>query len=273
MLAKIHTNHLGVVKCKQRAKDVLFWPGMSRDIEELVSTCDICSQYQPSNSKEPMIPSEMPTRPWELVSTDLFSLDGEDFLLIVDSYSQYIEIAKLSNTSSKKVIECTKSVFTRHGIPTTVKSDNGPRYTAAEYKEFSRTWGFKHITVSPYHPQANGLAEKSVQIIKQLLKKAKADRKDPFLSLLEYRNSTVKSIGSPAQLAMGRRLNSVLPCIPELLAPKTIEPKKVMESIQKAKEVNRKYYNQGVKDLPKLQPNDSVRIQMNGEWVQGRVIN
>ena len=219
-----------------------------------------------------MIPSEMPTRPWELVSTDLFSLDGEDFLLIVDSYSQYIEIAKLSNTSSKKVIECTKSVFARHGIPTTVKSDNGPQYTAAEYKEFSRTWGFKHITVSPYHPQANGLAEKSVQIIKQLLKKAKADGKDPYLSLLEYRNSTVKSIGSPAQLAMDRRLNSVLPCIPELLAPKTIEPKKVMESIQKAKEVNRKYYNQGVKDLPKLQPNDSVRIQMNGEWVQGRVI-
>ena len=272
MLAKIHTSHLGIVKCKQRAKDVLFWPGMARDIEELVSNCDICLRYQPSNPKEPMLSSEVPTRPWEVVSTDLFCLDGEDFLLIVDSYSQYIEIAKLSNTTSKKVIECTKSVFARHGIPAIVKSDNGPQYTAAEYKEFSRNWGFEHITVSPYHPQANGLAEKSVQIIKLLLKKAKADGKDPYLSLLEYRNSTVKDVGSPAQLAMGRRLNSILPCTPQLLAPQTIEPKKVMESIQKAKEENKKYYNRSVRDLPELQPNDSVKIQMNGEWVTGRVI-
>ena len=107
---------LGMVKCKQRAKDVLFWRGMARGIEQLVSTCDICLRYQPSNPKEPMMSSEVPTRPWEIVSTDLFCLDGEDSLLIVDSYSQYIEIAKLSNTSSKKVIECTKSVFARHDI-------------------------------------------------------------------------------------------------------------------------------------------------------------
>ena len=63
MLAKIHTSHLGMVKCKQRAKDILFWPGMARDIEELVSSCEICSRYQPSNPKESMISNEVPTRP------------------------------------------------------------------------------------------------------------------------------------------------------------------------------------------------------------------
>ena len=128
---------------------------------------------------------------------------------------------------------------------------------------------FSTQTTGPYHPQANELAEKSVQIIKSLLKKAKADKKDPYLSLLEYRNSTVKDVVSQAQLAMG---NSILPSTPQLLAPQIIEPKKVMESIQKAKEENRKYYNRSVWDLPELQPNDSVRIQMNGEWVAGRVI-
>ena len=76
----------------------------------------------------------------------------------------------------------------------------------------------------------------SVQIIKSLLKKAKTDKRDPYLSLLEYRNSTVKDVGSPAQLAMGHRLNSTLPCTPQLLAPQIIEPKRVMESIRKAKE-------------------------------------
>ena len=166
---------------------------MTKDIQELVSTCDICSQYQSSNSKELMRSDEVPSRPWKSVSTDLFCLDEEDVLLIVESYSQYIEIAKLSNTSNKTVIECTKFVFAFHEIPTIVKSDNGPQYTAAELKEFSSSWGFKDVTVSPYHPRANGLTEKSVQIVKRLLKKAKANRKNPYLSLLEYRNTIVNN--------------------------------------------------------------------------------
>ena len=80
------------------------------------------------------------------------------------------------------VITHTKSIFARHGIPKMVKSDNGPQYSAQEYKRFSEEWAFKHVT-SLYHPQANGLAEKSVQIMKQLLKKAKLDGKDPYISL------------------------------------------------------------------------------------------
>jgi len=120
---------------------------------------------------------EIPTRPWELVSTDLFKWNGDDYLLIVDSYSRFIEIAKLPDTSSSRVIQHTKSIFARHGIPTTVKSDNGPQYSFDEFKTFSKEWGFKHVTSSPYYPQANGLAEKSVQIIKHLLEKAKCDEK------------------------------------------------------------------------------------------------
>ena len=64
----------------------------------------------------PKMTDEPPTRPWELVSTDLFSLNNEDYLLIVDSYSHFIEIARLHSTSSKLVIEHTKSVFARHDI-------------------------------------------------------------------------------------------------------------------------------------------------------------
>ena len=57
------------------------------------------------------------------------------------------------------------------------------------------------MTISPYHPQDNGLAEKSVQIVKNLLTKAKLDKKDPYLSLLEYRNTSVYDISYPAQLS------------------------------------------------------------------------
>ena len=160
MPEKIHSSHLGIVKCKQRARDVLFWPQMGNDIEQVVSKCRICLECQPSNQREPMISEKPATRPWE--STDLFKWEGEDYLLVVDSYSHFIEIARLSSTTSQTVVTHTKSIMACHGIPKTVKSDNGPQYTAEEYKKFSKEWGFHHVTTSPYHPQANGLAEKSV---------------------------------------------------------------------------------------------------------------
>ena len=128
------------------------------------------------------------------------------------------------------------------------------------------------LTTSPYHPQANGLAEKSVQIIKRILRKAKTDERDPHLSLLEYRNTMINGIGSPAQLCMSRRLRSVLPCTPEQLAPKMINPEKVVESARLAQETNKKYYDRASKDLCKLQPNDSIRIQVEDQWVPGVVV-
>ena len=271
MLEKIHASHTGIVKCKRRAKDVLFWPGMGRDIEERIATCETCSQYQSSNTKEPMISDESPTRPWELVSTDLFHLEGKDYLLIVDSYSHYIETVNLKSTTSRAVIEGSKSILARHGIPRIMKSDNGPQYTFSEYKEFSKNWGFRHITVSPHYPQANGLAEKSVQIVKHLIKKAKSDARDPYLSLLEYRNTSVNNVGSPAQFSIGRRLNSLLPCTPEQLTPQVIDPKKVTEAIRKLQGKNKRYYDRNAKELPSLKPKDAVRIQMGDKWVPGTV--
>ena len=175
-----------------------------------------------SNPREPMAVGEIPSRPWEFVSTDLFTFHGDDYLLIVDSYSRFIEIAKLTNTSSNTVIQHTKSIFARHGIPTTPRSDNGPQFSSDELKTFSKEWGFKHVTSSPYYPQANGLAEKSVQVIKRLLEKAQSDGKDPYISLLELRNTAVDNLASPAQLLMNRRLKSSSPPIRNNSPPKLL---------------------------------------------------
>ena len=124
--------------------------------------------------------------------------------MVVYSYSRFIEIAKLTAKSYN-----TKSIFARHGIPIILKSDNGPQFSSGEFEQFSEEWGFKHVSSSPYYPQANGLMEKSVQIIKCLLEKAKCDGKDPYISLLELRNTTVDNLGSPAQLLMNCRLRSI----------------------------------------------------------------
>ncbi|CAB3984231.1 sec1 family domain-containing 2 [Paramuricea clavata] len=120
-----------------------------------------------SNPKEPMVQGTIPSRPWEMVATDLFQWEQNNYLVVADYYSRYIEVVKLENTTSRTVVNHMKSIFARHGIPSVVRSDNGPQYTATEYKQFAQKWNFEHQTSSPYYPKSNGLAEKAVQIVKR----------------------------------------------------------------------------------------------------------
>ena len=63
MLAIIHGTHLEIVKCKQRAREALYWPGMSAQIEEKVKDCTTCHDYAPAQQKEPLIPSPISDLP------------------------------------------------------------------------------------------------------------------------------------------------------------------------------------------------------------------
>ncbi len=118
---------------------------------------------------------------------------------------------RLRHITTTAVIHRMKAVFARHGIPKKVISDNGPCYSSHEFKQFADSWGFQHVTSSPHYPQSNGLAEKTVQTAKRIFTKAKEDKRDPYLSLLEYRNTPVDGLKSPAQILMSRRLRSILP--------------------------------------------------------------
>ena len=173
MLQRIHQGHMGIEKSKRRARDVLYWPGMNSQISDMISRCTTCLEHQRQNTKEPMIPSRLPRKPWEMVATDLFTWDKSEYLIVVDYHSRYFEIAKLPDTKSTTVITYTKSIFARHGIPSEVISDNGPQYSSKDFSLFAKQWEFKHTTVSPLYPQANGLVEKEVQTVKNLLTKAK----------------------------------------------------------------------------------------------------
>ncbi|XP_038074814.1 uncharacterized protein K02A2.6-like [Patiria miniata] len=74
MLTKVHQSHQGIEKTKRLARDIMFWPNMSAQITDMVSRCPICSANQHKNRKEPMIPHELPLRPWQKVGSDLFEI-------------------------------------------------------------------------------------------------------------------------------------------------------------------------------------------------------
>ena len=72
MLQKIHSNHMGAASNTRMAKEVLFWPGMSKDIDDICSSCEECAKYQRSTSKNLMQSLPIPSLPWQIVSQDLF---------------------------------------------------------------------------------------------------------------------------------------------------------------------------------------------------------
>ena len=139
----------------------MFWPGINKDIEKMVSQCSDCLDHRDRQCPEPMIPHEVPTQAWSKVGSDLFQLDNKEYVPIVDYHSNYPYIYQIPNQSSKSVIQAMKECFGRFGIPHELVSDNGPCYSSTIFKQFDKEWDFNHITSSPTyqdfkeHPRKN----------------------------------------------------------------------------------------------------------------------
>ena len=212
MIQRVHESHLGVESCLRRAREVFYWPLLNSEIKDYVSNCSVCNTLQPSQTREPLTVHEIPERPWSKVATDLFSFDGDSFLVTVDYFSNYIEMEKLGNQTSPAVIKAFQATFARQGIPDTVVSNNGPAYASEEFSKIAATWEFNHVTTSPHYPQSNGKAESAVITCKTLLKKAKLAKSDINLALLNHRNTPTEPTNcSPAQRLFGKCTRILLP--------------------------------------------------------------
>ena len=170
----------------------------------------LVSNTRISRRKEPMIIQPLPSLPWSKVGADLFEYDGLHYLILVDYYSNFIEVAPLNrNLTSRHIIQHVKDNISRYGIMDTLVSDNGPQFASAELKSFANDYGFEHITSSPLYPKSNGLAEKSVQTVKNLIKKCSESGDDIYLALLDLRNTPRdEEMGSPMQTYRTQSENS-----------------------------------------------------------------
>ncbi|UYV75047.1 K02A2.6-like [Cordylochernes scorpioides] len=271
ILEKLHQGHFGINKCRSRAKESVWWLGISQEIERMVSSCTKClKERKPKH--EPLMPSEFPIRPWQKVGMDLFYLNGRWYLIVCDYYSRYPEISLLQNLTAQEVISRLKSIFARHGTPETVRSDNGPQFQkvlGSKFSKFSKEWSFKHITSSPKFPQSNGFIEAIIKNIKQSFKK----EEDCYLTLQAYRTMPLESGYSPAELLMGRRLRTSVPAIESSLMPRYLDSE-ALQQREKRRVINQKLLydkRHDVHSLPPLQQGDSVWIR--DQRVEGTVLH
>jgi len=240
-------------------------------LNNLLITATLVTNFKTQTKKNTLIPHEIPSYPYEKVGADILAVAGSDYLVIVDYYSKWFDLIKLRFKTATEMIEKCRQIFSTHGIPKTFIADNMP-FNSSEFINFSKLWNFTVVTSSPHYPQSNGLAERTVQTCKQLLKKSVEEASDIELMILEYRCTPIVSLqASLAELLCSRILRTKIPIQNSLLKPKLqsqvktkIKKSQIKYKTNYDKTANKKEY--------KFNPNTNILIKKNKEWHPGKVI-
>lgn len=192
LLRELHRGHPGISRMKAVAWSYLWWPGVDKGLEDLVSNCQNCQSNKHNPPSSPFLPWAWPSRPWERVHFDFAGpFLRRMYLITVDAHSKWSKVVEMSSTTAVKTINVLHHLFATYGLPRHVVTDNGPQFTAEEFSRFLKSNGVKHITLTPYHSSTNGLAERFVQTFKAAMHAGASDiadvqhRLDEFL--LSYR--------------------------------------------------------------------------------------
>jgi hypothetical protein len=124
ILARLHESRQGFSKCYDNATRCVWWPGIRRELKTLCETCEKCLADRPAQRSKPLKPTELPSHPWEKMGADLWFHNDENYLVLVDYYSRWLEIKHLR--------------------------DNGPQFVSHKVKVFTEKYGFNLTTNSPY---------------------------------------------------------------------------------------------------------------------------
>ena len=242
----LHAAHQGVSAMERRAQSIVFWPGISADIQQIRTACTHCNTNAPSQAQTPSTPANPPSTPFDMIFADFFDFGGHHYLVIGDRLSGWPEIYSTpsgsANSGARGLIACMRKFFATFGVPEEISSDGGPEFTASETKKFLATWGVRQRISSAYHPQSNGRAEVAVKSVKRLLRanttaSGSLDTDQVLLGLLQLRNTPDPDCHvSPSEIVFGRPLKDSMGFISKLEKFKNSAIKPIWREAWAAKE-------------------------------------
>ena len=217
----------------------------------------------------PTLPEE-PSYPFQSICADFFSLGSRSYLVIVDRYSNWLTILKLSKDTTDETLKAVRQYITTFGIPVTLTTDGAKVFTANLFEEFCSRWGIIHRVSTAYNPMANKRAELAVKHAKRIIRgntsqTGSLDTDNLVKALLIHRNTPSADTGlSPAQVVFGRLVRDPLPLQPSKFFPRQewrIAAKAREEAVAKTRYSMQNKLSQGSKDMMPLQIGDHVFIQ------------
>ena len=267
VLQELHNSHPGSSRMKSLARQYIWWPGLNQAIENMVKSCKICQGTRNKPPSATLHPWDWPQKPWQRVHADYAGpFLGRMFLILVEANTKWVDIHVVNSTSAEVTIEKMRATFATLGLPQILVTDNGPQFTSAQFAQFTKNNGIKHVTSSPYHPSTNGLAERMVQTFKEGMRRQKTGSIETRIArfLFAYRNTPQSTTGvSPAVMMFKRPLR----CHLDLLKPN------IEETVQ-ARQIQQQLNHDVHSKDRKFQINDTVYVEnfaQGSKWLEGIV--
>eukprot|EP00794_Sanderia_malayensis_P019767 gene19767-biopygen16415 len=262
-----HEGHQGHSKTTALLREYIWFPYLGKLVKADIDRCLACQSLAQPNPPEPLLSTPMPDRPWQDINIDFCGPfpSGHYILVVIDRYSRFPEVEILTSTSAKKVIPKLDTIFARHGLPSTLTSDNGPPFQSEEFKRYLQHLGITHTPSTPLWPQGNSEVEAFNKPLEKAIRAAHVEsrpwQQELSKFLLNYRSTPHSTTRvPPAQLLYNRKIQGKLPTLHKNSVVNRHKEAKDNQTLNKEKA--RKYANERRRAKEShLQVGDTVLIK------------
>ena len=186
--------HFGVVRLSAHVKHYYYWKYMDRDIQHFCATCSVCQRIKSDHRKKPGLlqPLPVPNRPWEVVGMDYVTQlpDSNGYNAVLTFTDLYSKMVHLVPTTTDVTAEQTAKLFLHnvyrlHGLPRVFVSDRDSKFTSQFWRSFTSLVNTRLNMSTAYRPQTDGQAERTNQLMEQVLRAYCYQRHDLWMEHLD----------------------------------------------------------------------------------------
>lgn len=183
------TNHRGINECYLALSRRYYWPKLRDHVTKFINDCTVCGQAKydrnPIQQQFNIVPPA--TRPFEIIHMDLFTVQNEKYLTIVDVFSKYAQAYHLRDGTAISILQAVLKFSTHHGLPLTIVTDNGTEFTNQLFNEFVNLHKINHHKTLAHAPNGNGIIERFHSTLLEHLRILKLGHKDTdVVNLIPY---------------------------------------------------------------------------------------
>lgn len=223
------SGHMGITRTMDRITAHFHWPGLKKDVQKYCRECQTCQYLSKDKTKQKQLLRPLPIIdvPFKRVGMDIkgplpVTNQGNKYILIVCDYAtRYPEAIPIPDQTAATISQKLIEIFGRVGLPSEVVHDHASNFLSHAMTDMCNKLKINQIPASPYHQQTNGMVERFIQTMQNMIKSLSEEQSETWdeylpLFLFAYREVPCEFTGySPMHLLYGRPVRGPLSLIKE----------------------------------------------------------